>query len=74
MGSLDDQINLASKYSEPESVAIKDIVYEDYVESIVPADFKEGLEFYNGIGGFSKDGENYVMDISAENHRFPGPM
>ena len=72
LGSLDDQINLASKYSEPESVGIKDVVYEDYVESIVPAvDFKEGLEFYNGIGGFSKDGENYVMDISAEN---PTPL
>ena len=72
LGSLDDQINLASRYSEPETVGIKETVYEDYVESIVPAgEFKEGLDFYNGIGGFSTDGANYVMDISADN---PTPL
>ncbi len=71
-GSLDDQINLASRYSEPETVGIKETVYEDYVESIVPAvDFKEGLDFYNGVGGFALKGANYVMDISAEN---PTPL
>ncbi|HOD01428.1 MAG TPA: glucoamylase family protein [bacterium] len=72
LGSLDDQLNLASRYTEPETVAIKESAYEDYIETILPQEgFKEGLDFYNGIGGFSLDGKNYVMDVSSEN---PTPL
>ena len=69
LGSLDDQLNLASRYTEPEVVAIKESGYQNYIETIIPKEsFKKGLDFYNGVGGFFMDGKNYVMDISSENH------
>jgi cyclic beta-1,2-glucan synthetase len=72
LGSLDDQINLASRYSEPEFVAVKESYYDDYVETIKPAKSAgRELDFYNSIGGFSKDGKEYTMDISPFN---PTPL
>ena len=72
LGSLDEQISMASRYNEPETSAIKEASYEDFVETITPTrGFEEGLDFYNGIGGFSKDGESYVMDVSYEKVLLP---
>ncbi|MBW6442082.1 DUF3131 domain-containing protein, partial [Patescibacteria group bacterium] len=72
LGSLDDQINLASRYSEPETLSVKEKVYEDYVESIRPLiDSSENLNYYNGIGGFTSGGKNYVMNLSPLN---PTPL
>lgn len=67
LGSLEEQISMASRYNEPETTSIKEASYEDFVETITPTKgFEEGLDFYNGIGGFTKGGENYVMDVSYE--------
>lgn len=72
LGSLDDQINLASRYTEPEFVVVKESYYEDSVESIKPSkDMGRELDFYNSIGGFSKDGRDYVMDVFPYN---PTPL
>ncbi len=72
LGSLDEQINLASRYTEPEMVSVKETPAEEFVESIRPfKDVAEGLELYNGIGGFSSDGKKYIMELSPQN---PTPL
>ena len=72
LGSLDEQINLALRYSEPNTIAVKETPYQKSVENErAIRDVDEDLTYYNGLGGFTSEGKNYVINTSPEN---PTPL
>jgi cellobiose phosphorylase len=64
-GSLEDQIGrrITSKVGIPYVVSSQ--VHPQIPGTIAPV---EDLQFYNGIGGFSHDGHEYVINCSDANH------
>ena len=68
-GSLEEQINRLSK--------VKPIIpfftpTKFYASRIDPFVAPTGLQFFNGIGGFSKDGKEYII-LSSPGHPTPAP-
>lgn len=69
-GTLADQVNKkpTGKQAIPK---IEPIEVEEITKEIVIAP-KKDLDFFNGLGGFSKDGKEYIINTS-ETHRTPLP-
>lgn len=69
MGNLDEQINRRSKVKSivPYFTAVK-----SYPFITTSVELPEGLQFFNGIGGYSKDGKEYII-ITTASQRTPAP-
>ncbi len=72
LGSLEEQINRThkSKSSIPLLIPTKFYPPSDPSSNVVP--LPNDLKFFNGLGGFSKDGKEYVI-ITTPGQRTPAP-
>lgn len=64
-GSLEEQL----KYRKPQSVLPSPLVMRktERSESIMPINLSgQDLEYYNGIGGFTKDSKEYVITLNQD--------
>ncbi|MEP6926364.1 MAG: glucoamylase family protein [Ginsengibacter sp.] len=62
MGSLEEQANRRSKVKSIVPYFTPSKFYPSVVTSIT---LPEGLQFFNGIGGFSQDGKEYIITTTA---------
>ena len=72
LGSLDEQISIATRYSEPGVVKVPPTRRSNVIESIgTIKEELDDLEFYNGLGGFSDNGRKYSINY---NPNYPTPL
>ena len=62
LGSLEEQMNRRNKLKSPVPYFSPSKFHTSVFTSIQPA---KDLQFFNGIGGFSEDGKEYVITTSA---------
>ena len=62
MGSLEEQVNRRSKVKNIVPYFTPSKFYPSVATSIT---LPEGLQFFNGIGGFSQDGKEYIITTTA---------
>jgi cyclic beta-1,2-glucan synthetase len=68
-GTLEEQINRLNKVKP---IIPYFIPTKFYASRIDPFEAPAGLQFFNGTGGFSKDGKEYVI-LSTPTHSTPAP-
>ena len=62
MGSLEEQVNRRSKVKNIVPYFTPSKFYPSVATSIM---LPEGLQFFNGMGGFSQDGKEYIISTTA---------
>ncbi|MEO8765553.1 MAG: glucoamylase family protein [Ginsengibacter sp.] len=72
LGSLEQQINRASKLRSSIPLFTPTKFYPSSDTSLPIASMSGELQFFNGMGGFSKDGKEYVI-ITNPNQQTPAP-
>src|SRR5690606_2515043 len=68
LGTLEEQINRSIKLNT-EMPQFNPLKFFPSVESIKkgPIEMPEALQFYNGLGGFSQSGKEYIIHTHANN-------
>ncbi|MEO6452823.1 MAG: glucoamylase family protein [Ginsengibacter sp.] len=72
LGSLEEQINRATKLKSSIPLFTPTKFYPSIDKSIPVDSLIRELQFYNGIGGFSKDGKEYII-ITSPGKQTPAP-